>query len=141
MFKKLSSTQKSTIKGILDSLLDLFGDGFITKNRIRYFIKENADLFFTCLEHGDKIKYNENCIVAIIGYSDNAPRKYLKILYKNIEDSKLPLQDIFKEVKEDIYVKVKKNNPIVEILKKESFIFLGNRGKEILFIKKYKGLR
>jgi len=129
---------KSKLRNILNGLVDIYGDAYITKNRIRYFIKENFELLFTCLEHGDKIKYNDNAIVIIIGYSDKAPRKYLKILAKTLNDTESLLQDLFREVTEDIYLKIKKNNPVMEVVKKFGFIFLGNRGREILLIRKYK---
>ena len=50
----------------------------------RLFIKENQDLFFQSLNKGDKIAFGtDEGIILVTGFSDKAPRKYLKILSKS----------------------------------------------------------
>jgi len=130
---------KQKIRDTLSNLVDIYGDFYVTKNRIRYYIKENLDLLFTCLENGDKVVCNESGVLVVIGYSDNSPRKYIKILSSDLESITSLLQDISTEVTEDLYIKIKKNNPIKLILQKNGFVFHGDRSKEILLVKKYNG--
>ena len=126
---------KKAIEKFLESYVDLYGDGYITKNNLRLAIKENVDLLFECIEKGDKLFVEEKGFAVVLGFSDNASRKYIKILSDNKLTIKYLLQGIFKEVKETLYIKIKKNNPLKYILEKEGFKIKGFRGKEILLVK------
>ena len=71
--------EKQLIENILKNLIDLYGDFYITKNNLRYSIKENVDLLCECVKKGDRLFLDEKGIAVVLGYSDNAPRKYIKI--------------------------------------------------------------
>jgi hypothetical protein len=40
-------------------------------------------------------------------------------------------------VKCDLYAKIKKNNPLLKVFQHNQFQFVGNRGQEILLMRKY----
>ena len=56
----LSKNDKKKINSILYNLNDVFSDFYITKNNLRYYIKENLDLLYKLLSKGDKILFDEN---------------------------------------------------------------------------------
>ena len=130
---------KELIYKILNETPDIYGDFYFTKDNIRYYIHENLNMFFDGIKKGDKIFTNETTIVSIIGYSDNATRKYIKILTSDINLNIDFLKTILDNTTDIIYAKYKKNNPITAVLLKNRFEVVALRGKEILLIKANKG--
>jgi hypothetical protein len=131
----LSKKEKSEISFLISETTDTYGDFYITKNNLRLFIKDNLDVFFDCIKKGDKIAFDKEGIAVITGFSDKMPRKYLKILAKDINHVPSLLKVVFWNIKEDLYIKVKKNNPLKDILTKNGFKFKGGRGREILLVR------
>lgn len=142
MFKiknRLNKEEKSDIRMILQEIKDIYRDFYITKNNLRLFIQENSDLLFDNLNKGDKIIYSEKeGIILAVGWSDKASRKYIKILAKNKTSADKLIKNLIWNLEEDLWAKIKKNNPLNKILQKNGFKFVGNRGREILLCKKYK---
>ena len=135
--QQVSKKEKKLIESILGEFTDLYGDFYITKDNLRLFIKENIHLLYECLKKGDKITFSEEeGIIFITGWSDKAPRKYLKILAKNEHCADRLLKATLWRIDEDLFIKLKKNNPLIRVLENNNFRFLGNRGKEILFCRK-----
>lgn len=128
----LSKKEESQIQSILVDLVDSYGDFYITKNNLRLFIKDNLDVLFDCLKKGDKIAFHEEGVAIVAGYSDNSPRKYLKILTRELKDIDGLLKIVYWNSKTDLFCKVKNNNPIKDQLLKSGFKFIGGRGKEVL---------
>lgn len=134
--QNLSEKEKLEISGLIDDISDPFGEFFITKDNLRLFIRENKALFFESLKKGNKIVYSEeDGIILIVGYSDNSPRKYIKVLSRNLESAERLLKVLYWNVKEDLWAKVKKENPIRRVLQNNRFRFAGNRGREVLIRK------
>jgi len=131
----VSTKEKKEITSTIADLTDIYGDFYITRNNLRLSIKENLTILFDCLKKGDKIAFDENGVGIVVGYSDNAPRKYLKILAKDDKTVEALIKVISWDIKDDLWIKIKKNNPIRKILEKNHFCFKGGRGKEILLIK------
>ena len=137
---KLSLEEKNEVNGILQNIVDAYGDFYITQNNLRLFIRDNLDLIHGNLDKGDKIAYDNEGVALLVGYSDNSPRIYLKILAKTeraINDVARTLV-IWNAPKEDVFAKFKKTNPAIKILKRLGFVFVGGRGKEVLLVKKAK---
>lgn len=133
---KLSQKDIAIIRDILTDVTDEHRDGYITRNNLRLFLKENTDLLFDGVEKGDKVIYDENKgLIFITGWSDKANRKYIKILAKNDESADHLLKIVGWHTTEILWAKVKKNNPIRRILQKNGFRFAGDRGKEILLMR------
>jgi len=134
----LSKKEKSKILSILETYTDLYSDGYITKNNIRLFLKENPNILFECIRKGDKIAYDETGIAIIIGFSDNASRKYLKILSKDEKVADNLMKRISWDIDCDLWWKGKLNNPIKKVLENNNFKFFNNRGKEVLLVRRIK---
>lgn len=141
----LGKKETPQIQSVIVDLVDTYGDFYITKNNLRLMIKDNFDVLCDCLKKGDKIAFDENGVAIVTGYSDNSPRKYLKILTKDLKHVEPLLQVLFWNLKEkEVYIKLKNTNPLKDLLlskhcKRENgrlvfsgFEFVGGRGKETL---------
>ena len=136
--EQLPKAEKSKIKWIIEEIWDSYRDFYITKKRDRLFIKENLHLLYETLEKGDKILYDEDKgIILITGFADKAfPRKYVKILAKDVECADKLLQVCLWNFGElNLYCKIKKNNPIKEVLERNGFRIKGCRGLEWLLLR------
>lgn len=144
---QLSQSEKKILEKLIQEIPDDYNDFYITKNNLRLYIKQNMSLFYQCIREGDKIVYSENNgILLISGYSDNAPRKYLKILAKDNKSVERLFSVLFWNISYDyLWIKLKKKNTLVKILQSEkeykenglNFRVKGHRGEEILLVKKY----
>ena len=64
-------------------------------------------------------------------------RPYVKLLAENSKytiDMLKFLKWNFSEI--DLYFKLKKENPLTETIKRTGFVMIGDRGRELLFLKK-----
>jgi len=130
--------ERYNIDVLIDELVDFYGDFYITRNNLRLFIKENIELLYECLKKGDKIAYSDkDGIVFVTGFSDKSKRKYVKLLSTDVESADRLLKVVGWHINCDLWAKVKKNNPIKKALIKNNFRFFGDRGKEIIFCRKY----
>ncbi len=135
---KLQKKEKHELGIFIKDLSDTYSDFYITRNNLRLYIKENTDLLYSCLEKGDQMSFSEEKGIAFItGFSDKAERKYLKILAKDNQSADHLLKALLWQVDYDLFAKIKKNNPIRQILQRNNFRFIGDRGKEVLLIRKY----
>jgi len=133
-------TEKRLIETVLYDVVDLYGDFYVTKDNVRIYLRDNIDILFKYLKKGDRIVYeqnNENGLIIVTGWSDKSARKYVKVLSK---DEQL-VGDLLKimnwNVQCDLYVKIKKNNPLLKIFQRNQYQFVGNRGQEVLLMRKY----
>ena len=134
---RITKLEKTNITEMVKTIPDYFGEFFVTKDNLRLFLKENISLLFEGLKKGDKIIYNDNSIVLVVGFSDKSRRKYIKILTKSTANIDTLLKTINWDISCDLFAKIKKNNPLIEILKKYDFEYFKDRGKEILLCRKY----
>lgn len=135
----LSKKEQTHIRFLLEEISDIYGDFYLTKNNLRLYIKENQNILFDCLKKGDKIAYDDNGMAIITGFSDKMPRKYIKILAEDNNQAEKLIKVINWNLKCDLFVKIKKNNPLKEVFQANGFRFMGGRGKEMLLVRKAKG--
>lgn len=129
---KLSKKDEKIVSLILNDIYDTYGDFYITKSNTRIYLKENISVLFKSLNNGDKTLFNEDGIAIITGWSDRAPRKYMKLLAKDEKVADKLVKNINWQISEELYCKIKKVNPLKNILLRNRWKFLGDRGKEIL---------
>lgn len=135
----LSKKEKNEINTLLDIITDAYGDFYLTKTCLRLYIKENSHLLYDGISKGNKLVWGDEGIILVDGFADNYSRKYVKILARNEEDASQLIKLLnWNLPSEDLYAKVKKNNPILRALQKQGFNFAGDRGKEILLCRKAK---
>jgi len=139
----LSKKEKDVLRWIVSSIPDTNQDFYITKDNQRIFLDiNNLSLLYNCVRHGDRIIYSEEeGLICVLGFSDENHRKYIKILAKdNYAASKL-LKVLFWNVKNDLWIKIKKSNPLNYVLKENKFLFRGSRGKEILLCREKRSIK
>lgn len=135
-----SKKEKRFIENALYETVDLYGDFYVTKDNVRIYLRDNSDILFSYLNRGDVIVYdqdNEVGIGLVTGWSDRSLRKYVKILTKDEHLASNLLKIINWNANIDLYAKLKKNNPLVKIFQQNQYAFIGNRGAEILLMRKY----
>jgi len=135
--KKLLKREQKELTSISNKLVDYYGDFYITHDNLRLYIKDNLNLLFEMIAKGDKLYWNEDSLVLITGYSDNFNRKYLKILTSDIKKLNKLLSEVLDNLNICLYCKIKKANPLINLLYVMGFKFFGSRGKEMLLL--YKG--
>jgi len=136
--QNLTKKEKEKLRSLIRDLTDVYKDFYITKNNLRLFIQDNLDLLYECLKKGDQIAFDENLgIIFVYGFSDNASRKYLKILAKDENSANHLLKVLSWHLKIDLYAKLKKSNPLIKVLERNGFKFIKDRGAEILLFRKY----
>lgn len=142
---------------------DKHSDFYITQNNKRLFLTDKNicnNIFNNCLKKNDICLIKEENgifkgVLIITGYVDTFFRKYMKIHCYDKKTINDLIQVVTWDFPTDLYIKVKNNNPIIElllgtriynlILKKESldsfkgfgFRLIGKRGQEVLLCRKY----
>ena len=135
----LSKKERQQVNIILNDIVDIWGDFYITKDRLRLFIKENIHLLWEILSKGDKLIFGNEGLILITGFSDKADRKYIKILSNSEEDTNKLLKILNWNITDiTLYAKVKKESHTLKALQKNGFKFKGDRGKEILLCREAK---
>lgn len=143
MFKikqHLNKKEKQHIKNILDNVVDLFGDFYCTQQNIRIPLRDNPTELFGCLKKGSQIIYEadkENGVALIL--REKGFRTYLKVLTKDLKLANNFLKIVNWNIKaeEEIFVKLHKNNPLINVFQHNGYSFRGNRGQEILLSKQF----
>jgi len=147
----LSKKEKLAIQFLLSEIPDVYSEFYLTRNRLRIFIKENLALLFENLKKGDKIIYEKDRGIAIItGFAEKTieifdtktnetkivpSRKHIKILAKDAVSVERILKFAGWHFKEDLFCKMKRANPSLQIFLNNGYQFAGGRGKEILLRK------
>ena len=129
---KLSKKDEKIVNSIMGEIYDVYGDFYITKSNTRIYLKENIEILYKCLHKGDKIIFADEGIAIIVGWSDKSPRKYLKLLSKNDQITDKLIKNINWNISEELFCKIKKTNPLKNILLRNNWKFFADRGKEIL---------
>lgn len=144
---KISKKDKLTILQILDDLSDPYGDFYLTKNGQRLYIRENTPLLFSYLNKGNKIAFNSDGVAIVTGYVDKQikiydrktgssklvdSRKYVKILSKDVKIANDLIKFLTWNIKEELFTKIKINNPNKIAFLQNGFNFKAGRGKEVL---------
>lgn len=136
---KINKKEFDKVKSILQELKDLYQDFYVTKDNLRIFLKDNPELIDNSLKNGDALAYCKDGIALIYGLENKLYRTYIKIIAEDTKVAKNILHIIDWQINETIFAKIKKKNPILDILKSNGFKFAGSRGKEILLKKEPRG--
>lgn len=116
---------------------DKYEDFYITINKNRVFLKD-LDIIKKLLKRQTFYGlYNPFLTGIMLIYREKGFRPYLKILAEDYKSaSNLIKFLIWNHSHEDLFIKIKKDNPINKIMRKYGFIFHGGRGSEILLTRK-----
>lgn len=137
MISRLNIKNKIDMFEFVQRVKDKYEDYYITKNKSRLMIND-LKLIENILKTYEVYGLDSNGLKGIlIIIRDKGFRPYIKLLTEN---SKYTI-DFLKWIKwnyfeKDLYMKLKKNNPLTQTIRKTGFIKIGNRGNEDLFFKK-----
>lgn len=119
-------------------------DFYVTKNNNRLFLnnpKVCEKVYNDIMKRGDLCYVLDDGqirgLLMIVGYADKAPRKYIKIATDSDKIADNLLRSLNWYFKKEVYLKIKKHSSLCRIAKKYKFYFVGSRGKELLFCKKF----
>ena len=138
MIQRLKLQNNTDVFEFIQKVNDRYEDFYLTKNKERHFLKNNWSLINKILRKYEVYGLFQNDLKAImIIVREKNFRPYVKLLAEN---SKYTI-DLLKFLKwnyfeKDLYFKLKKENPLTSMILKTGFIKIGNRGKELLFLKK-----
>jgi len=136
----LNKIEKKQIGYILSEVCDLYSDFYCTKDNVRIPLRDNPDVLFSYLNKGDVVAYekdNETGLGFVTGWSDGSARKYVKILTKDEHLASNLLKIINWNATIDLFAKLKKSNPLVNVFQRSGYSFKGDRGSEILLMRQY----
>ena len=134
----LTKKEQDLLQFLCHEIVDAYRDVYITKNNLRLFIKDNLNVLVDDIKKGDKLAYNDQGLAVVTGFADKANRKYLKILCKETADAVKYIKVLCWNIDCDLYIKVKRNNPLKDVLQKNGFVFKGGRGTEVLLVRYHK---
>lgn len=138
MIQRLNSKNLYDIYCFVKDVQDNHEDFYITKNRERIFLKDlNSILKLLKTQEIYGIFDGELKAIMMI-YKEKGFRPYLKLLSKKTKYSYHLLKYFSWNYSDEIFIKVKKSNPLANIALRFGFRFIGNRGSEILFIREKK---
>lgn len=144
MIRNLKAKDKIRFLEYCKEFKDKFEDNYVTIERERKFLNEikiSKQVFTNITKKGDKCiikEDNDNIkgILIMVGFSDKFPRKYVKC----IADSQKDYKDLFDFLlmnydNLELFMKLKKENLLGNIIQRFKFIPIAFRGKELLFYK------
>ena len=115
-------------------------DFYITKNNERLIIKDYITLNLFLKEcfhiYIDKDEEINGVIALWKGKAGNIIRNYVKINAKDKKTADRLVDILVANHNVDLYIKIKKSSEFVEVLKRRSFKFLGDRGSQLLLFRK-----
>jgi hypothetical protein len=138
MITRLNHKNTTDVYDFLLDTLDKFEDFYITKNKERLFLKNNWKLIRSLLKQQEIYGiFNNRLKGLMIIFKEKGFRSYVKFLSINNKYNRdLIKYLLWNYAGQEIYCKLKKSNPLFEILKKKVFLPVGDRGQEGLLIKK-----
>lgn len=132
MIERLSTNKKLEVFEFIKNTPDKFNDFYITINKNRILLN-NLNLLNKILKkqicYG---LYNPSLKAMAIIYKEKGYRAYLKLLASDLTSIIDLLIFIGWNHNDELYVKIKRFNPIKEILQEKGFYIYKNRGREIL---------
>lgn len=144
MIQKLGLKNKIDICEAVSRIRDVYEEFYITENKDRKYLKD-LHLIEKLLKQQEIYSFSKKEITGLLLiYRQKGFRHFAKILAEdNISARALIKFLIWNFSYSDIYIKLKKINPLVKYLlaenpftKKSMFKFAGDRGKEILLYRK-----
>jgi hypothetical protein len=138
VIEKLKQKNLSDLIEFFDRVNDKYQDTYITLNKERIFLKGNWSLIEKILKYQEIYAVIDKEIKGImIILHEKGFRPYVKLLAEN---TKFTI-DLLKFLKwnflgQNLFFKLKKENPLSQMILKTGFIKIGDRGAELLFEKK-----
>jgi len=137
MIQRLNISNQVDVKEFIKNTKDYYSELYITYKKERLFLN-NEYILEKILKHQEIYGVFEKELTGILLiYREKSYRPYVKILAKDRDSqSKLIKFLMWNFSEKDLYLKLKKENPLSKYILKFGFVFLGDRGTEILLYRK-----
>lgn len=137
MISKVNYKNRIDIFEAVNRIKDTHKDFYVTKNKERLFLTD-LDFIEKILDTQDVYVLEEKEIKGLLLiYKEKGYRPYVKILADTYDAARDLIKFlIWNYVDKDLFIKVKKDNPVFKIAQKYGFVFSGDRGSEILLFRK-----
>jgi len=137
MIQRLNISNQVDVKEFIKNTKDYYSELYITYKKERLFLN-NEYILEKILKHQEIYGVFEKELTGILLiYREKSYRPYVKILAKDRDSqSKLIKFLMWNFSEKDLYLKLKKENPLSKYIQKFGFVFLGDRGTEILLYRK-----
>lgn len=138
MIERLKIWNKIDVYDFLERVDDKFQDFYLTEDKSRKFLKKDWSLIERVLLKQEIYAIKEKEVKGILFiYRSKGFRPYVKLLAEN---TKFAI-DLLKFLKwnfseQQLFFKIKKENPLSQMIFKTGFNKIGDRGTELLFEKK-----
>ena len=137
MIQRLSYKKKLDVYCFVTSVIDRFNDFYVTVDKNRLFLKDLNLIEKILLKQEVYAAIDKEIDGMLMVYREKGFRPYVKVLAKDGKTgSDLIKFLIWNFATQDLFVKIKKSNPLVRILQRYGFIQLGDRGLEVLLTRK-----
>jgi protease II len=131
----LTVEEERNISNSILTAQDEYKDFYITKNNERLYGKKLISTLMKQLRKGDKIIFDDSykSMLLLVGMAEKSNRIYLKILGDSEKTIANLMMVMFWNINKEIYVKLKKNNPLISFLTSFFyFSYVGSRDREVL---------
>lgn len=111
-------------------------DFYLTRNNKRIFIKTSDNLKIILNEshhiYYENLDTEKGIILIWKSVGADIKRNYIKIAASNSGVARRLLTTLLWHYPESVFIKIKKNSPLIPIFKEKGFKFIGGRGSQIL---------
>jgi len=137
MIERLTKRNKIDVYEFVQRIKDRFQDFYITQDNQRLFLTD-FDMIRKLLEKQEVYGvYEKGFKGLMIIYKEKGFRPYIKILTENRHaESSLIKYLMFNYSEQDLYIKLKKENPLSKYIRYFGFVPSGDRGQEVLLYRK-----
>lgn len=132
MIIRLNNKHNIDVLELIYKIGDKYKDFYITVNKERKYNFTFSDVNYLLNRYNCYGLFDNELKGILIIYKEKGFRSYLKILADNNVIVDKLIKYLMWHNKEELFVKLKKLNPIVNVLRKYRFSFLGDRGSEVL---------
>lgn len=137
MIERLQKKHVVSICEFIKQNKDVYHDFYITRNKQRIFLN-NTDIISKVLKNQEIYGlFDERLRGLMMIYREKGYRPYIKFFSIKMSDNIDLLKYLMWNFSEqDLYIKLKKSNPFCSVVQKYGFVFIGDRGSEILLMRK-----
>lgn len=137
MITRINYKKSIDVYETINRIKDVYQDFYVTINKARVFLN-NWHIIKKILNTQEVYALSTEDIKGLlILYREKGFRPYVKILAEDSDSQRDLIKFlIWNFSNEDLFIKLKKNNPLSRIIQRYGFIFQGDRGQEILLFRK-----
>jgi len=137
MIERLTKKNFIDVYEFVQRVKDRFQDFYITRENQRIFLTDFKTISKLLEKQEVYSIYDKGVKGLMIVYKEKGYRPYIKLLTENCQAESALIKYLMMNFSEqDLYIKIKKENPLAKYIKYFGFIQTGDRGLEVLLFRK-----